>query len=108
MVKHLERDLEALQRDILGMAHAVEQAGDKATQAGRTRDVALAEEVIAGDSGIDQGENLVEEECLKLLALYQPVAIDLRRITAAMMINVDLERMADLASNIAERAIALV
>jgi phosphate transport system protein len=108
MVKHLERDLEALQRDILGMAQAVEQAVDKATRALRTRDVALAEEVIAGDSGIDQGENLVEEECLKLLALYQPVAIDLRRITAAMMINVDLERMADLAVNIAERAIALV
>src|SRR5919199_3023 len=103
MVKQLERDLEALQRDILGMAQAVEQAVYKATQALRRRDVKLAQEVIEGDSGIDQGENLVEEECLKLLALHQPVAIDLRRVTAAMMINVDLERMADLAANMAER-----
>jgi phosphate transport system protein len=107
MVKHLERDLDNLQHDIMDLARAVEQAIQKATRALRERDVALAQEVIDGDRGIDQGENLIEEECLKMLAVHQPVAIDLRRVAAAMMINVDLERMADLAENIAERAIAL-
>jgi phosphate transport system protein len=107
MVKHLERDLENLQRDIVAMARAVEQAVLKATQALQQRDVELAEEVIEGEGTIDEDENWVEEECLKMLALHQPVASDLRRIVAALMINVDLERMADLAEDIAERAIAL-
>src|SRR4029079_10413100 len=71
------------------------------------RDAELAEEVIAGDNEIDQGENHVEEECLKILALHQPVAVDLRRITAALKINSELERMADLAEDIAERALHL-
>src|SRR5262249_16201638 len=59
------------------------------------------------DSAIDQEENYIEEECLKMLALHQPVAIDLRRIIAALKINTDLERMADLAVNIAECALSL-
>jgi phosphate transport system protein len=107
MVKHLERDLEALQEDILALAKAVEQAVQKAAEALRTRDVRLAQEVIDGEAGIDEGENEIEEECLKMLAVHQPVAIDLRRVVAAMTINVDLERMADLAEEIAERAIEL-
>jgi phosphate transport system protein len=107
MVKHLERDLENLQQDIVDLARAVEQAIFKAAQALQMRDAALAQEVIAGDADIDQGENLIEEECLKMLALHQPVAVDLRRVVAAMMINVDLERMGDLAEDIAGRAIAL-
>jgi phosphate transport system protein len=61
-------------------------------------------QVIEGDSQIDQEENHVEEECLKILALHQPVAVDLRRIAAALKINTDLERMADLAEDIAGRA----
>jgi phosphate transport system protein len=96
MVKHLERDLDRLQQDIVEMAREVEQAIVKAARALRARDPQLAQEVIDGDTGIDEGENLIEEECLKMLAVHQPVAGDLRRITAAMMINVDLERMADL------------
>ena len=71
------------------------------------RDIALAQQVILGDEPIDQQENHVEEECLKVLALHQPVAVDLRRIAAIMMINTDLERMGDLAEDIAERAVAL-
>ena len=71
------------------------------------RDAKLAEEVIAGDTQIDHEENQVEEECLKILALHQPVAVDLRRIAAIMKINTDLERMADLAVDIAERAVHL-
>jgi phosphate transport system protein len=107
MSKHLERDLDNLQRDILAMAASVEEAIHKAIRALTERDAALAQEVIAGDAQIDEDENRVEEECLKMLALHQPVAIDLRRIAAAMKINTDLERMGDLAEDIGERALLL-
>jgi phosphate transport system protein len=107
MAKHLERDLENLQRDILAMGAAVEESIAKAIRALQERDADLAREVIEGDAPIDEQENRVDEECLKILALHQPVATDLRRTAAVMMINVDLERMADLAENIAERAEAL-
>lgn len=107
MSKHLERDLENLQRDILTLAASVEEAIHKAIHALQDRDVASAQHVIAGDNLIDQEENHVEEECLKVLALHQPVAVDLRRIAAALKINTDLERMADLAEDIAERALVL-
>jgi phosphate transport system protein len=107
MGKHLQRDLDNLQRRLLGLAASVEEAIHKAITALQGRDAALAEEVIAGDGRIDEEENHVEEECLKILALHQPVAVDLRRIAAAMKINTDLERMADLAEDIAERAQAL-
>jgi phosphate transport system protein len=107
MSKHLERDLESLQRDILAQAASVEEAIHKAIRALQERDVDLAQSVIDGDTEIDEKENHVEEECLKMLALHQPVAVDLRRIAAAMFINLDLERMADLAEDIAERALAL-
>jgi len=107
MSKHLERDLENLQRDILTMGTAVEEAVYKAIRALQERDAELAREVIDGDGHIDEQENHVDEECLKILALHQPVAIDLRRIAAIMLINVDLERMADLAVDIAERAVDL-
>src|SRR5262245_49013169 len=106
-MKHLQRDLDRLQRDILALAGSVEEAIHKAIRALRDRQPDLAREVIDGDNVIDQEENQVEEECLKLLALHQPVAVDLRRIAAAMKINTDLERMADLAEDIAERAIHL-
>src|SRR6058998_1698381 len=104
MSKHLERDLDNLQRDLLGLAASVEEAIHKAIRALQERDAELAHEVIAGDHQIDAEENHVEEECLKMLALHQPVAVDLRRITAALKINSELERMADLAEDIAERA----
>ena len=107
MSKHLQRDLDDLQDDILAMATLVEEAIHKAIRALQMRDVERAQEVIAGDSKIDEEENRVNEDCLKILALHQPVAVDLRRITAAMMISTDLERMGDLAEEIAERAIHL-
>jgi phosphate transport system protein len=108
MSKHWERDLSNLQQHILGMAGSVEEALYLGIRALRERNLALAQRVIAGDSAIDQEENYVENECLKMLALHQPVAVDLRRVVAALKINTDLERMADLAVNIAERAAALV
>ena len=107
MSKHLERDLDELQKDLLALAASVEEAIHKAIRALQERDVALAEEVIDGDNDIDEEENHVEEECLKVLALHQPVAMDLRRVAAVLLINTDLERMADLAEDIAERAVAL-
>src|SRR5881409_3874529 len=107
MSKHLERDLDNLQRDLLALAASVEETIHKAIRALQERDSELAQQVIAGDTQIDQEENHIEEECLKMLALHQPVAVDLRRIAAALKINTDLERMADLAEDIAERVIHL-
>ena len=107
MSKHLQRDLENLQRDIVSQAAAVEEVVYKAIRALQERDVAVAQDIIAGDTSIDMQENHVEEECLKILALHQPVAVDLRRTAAILKINNDLERMADLAVDIAERALVL-
>jgi phosphate transport system protein len=107
MSKHLDRDLGHLQRDILALAAGVEEMIHQAVRALRKHDVPLARQVIDRDADIDQRENWVEEECLKMLALHQPVAADLRRIATVLKINNDLERMADLAVDIAERAIRL-
>ncbi len=107
MSKHLERDLENLQQSLVTLAASVEEALHKAIRALQERNAELAKEVIDGDNQIDVEENYLEEGCLKMLALHQPVAIDLRRITAAMKINGELERMADLAEDIAERAVHL-
>jgi phosphate transport system protein len=107
MSKHLERDLDNLQRDLLALAASVEEAIHKAIKALQEREADSAQEVIEGDSQIDQEENHIEEECLKILALHQPVAVDLRRIAAALKINTELERMADLAEDIAERTLHL-
>jgi len=108
MSKHLQRDLENLQGLLLSLSGRVEQMIGKAIRALENRDAALARQVIESDPAIDAQEVRIEEECLKLLALHQPVAIDLRRIATVLKVNSDLERMADLAVNIAERAQALV
>jgi phosphate transport system protein len=108
MSKHLERDLERLQQRIVRFAGLVEEAAYKAVQALRDHDRAQAEEVIDGDEAIDQAENEIAEECLKLLALHQPVAGDLRRIATILMITTDLERMGDLARHIGEAAVVLM
>ncbi len=71
------------------------------------RDAKLARTLMDSDTPIDLEENVIEEECLKILALHQPVAIDLRRVATIVKINNDLERIADLAVNIAERALSL-
>ena len=102
--KHLRREIEKLKKQILTLSAVVEENVYKAVRSLDERDVALAQEVIAGDSRIDQMEVDVEEECLKVLALYQPVAVDLRFIISILKINNDLERVGDLAVNIAERS----
>ncbi len=103
MATHLLRDLERLKKQLLILGSMVEEATQKALLTitdGRTE---LAAEVIAGDREVDDQEILVEDECLKLLALHQPVAQDLRFVLAVLKVNNDLERVGDLAQNIAER-----
>ena len=107
MSKHLERDLEQLQEHVLTMAGWVEEAVHQAVRALQTADAALAQEVIRGDDRIDDAQNYVDDENLRLLALHQPVAHDLRRIVAILQMSVDLERMGDLADKIAQRALHL-
>lgn len=103
-MKHFLRDLERLKKDLLEVGGLVEHAIHTATTAMLERRPDLADTVIAGDSVIDAKEVAIEEECLKMLALHHPVAADLRLIVAVLKVNNDLERMGDLASNIAERA----
>ena len=107
MAIHLNRDLENVQRRILSLASAVEQIVEKSIRALFERNARLARTLMESDTPIDMEENVIEEECLKILALHQPVAVDLRRVATIVKINTDLERMADLAVNIAERALAL-
>jgi phosphate transport system protein len=107
MSMHLHRDLEKLTKDILTMGAMVEAAIRKSIAALNERRSTIAQEVIEGDTRIDRCEVDVEEQCLKILALHQPVAEDLRFIAAVIKMNNDLERMADLAVNIAERAVVL-
>jgi phosphate transport system protein len=103
MSKHLERGLEALERELLALSSMVEEMIDKACLALIRGQLDTAAEVIRCDGKVDDREVHIEEECLKILALHQPVATDLRRVAAVLKINNDLERIADLAVNVAER-----
>jgi phosphate transport system protein len=107
MPVHLEKELATLKKQVLAISALVEGALQKSVHAVQTRDAELAQQVIAADREIDQLEVQLEEECLKILALHQPVAIDLRFIIAMLKMNNDLERIGDLAVNIAQRAVHL-
>jgi phosphate transport system protein len=104
MGKHLHRDLELLSRDILTLGARVEESLDLAVRALVDRREDLAERIREADDVIDRAEVEVEENCLKILALHQPVAADLRYVITALKVNNDLERMGDLAVNLAARA----
>jgi phosphate transport system protein len=104
MPVHLAREIENLKKEILTLGAMAEQAVQQATLAIETRDGLLAQRVIDNDRSLDEMEIRIEEDCLKTLALHQPVAIDLRFIIAVLKINSDLERVGDLAVNVAERA----
>ncbi|MCY2961382.1 MAG: phosphate signaling complex protein PhoU [Planctomycetota bacterium] len=104
MSKQTQEDLTEITKRILHIGGLVESAVDRSLVALLDRDAKLAREVIEGDGVVDNLENEVEEKCLEVLAMRQPVARDLRYICGIMKINSDLERMADLAVNIAERA----
>jgi len=100
----MQKEIENLKTKLLSLCAVVEKSLCLAVQSVRERDGVLARSVIDDDIKIDQIEVDVEEECLKILALHQPVAIDLRFIITALKINNDLERIGDLAVNIAERS----
>jgi phosphate transport system protein len=103
----MQSEIDKLKRELLSLCAAVEAQVEKAVRALLTRDAALAEEVEEGDDIIDQREVEVEEDCLRVLVLYQPVAVDLRFVVSVLKINNDLERIGDLAVNIAHKAAAL-
>ena len=103
MAKHFRRELEKLKKRILVLGAMVEDRVRLASKAIETRAVFDAERIIKSDYEVDSEEVEIEEECLKILALHQPVAVDLRFIVAVIKINNELERIADEAVNIAWR-----
>jgi phosphate transport system protein len=107
MPVHLQKDLERLTKITLEMGTIVEETISLAVSSFILNDRSLAEQVVAGDKDVDSREVQIEEECLKILALHQPVARDLRFVVAVLKMNNDLERMGDFAVNLAERVIYL-
>ena len=108
MTVHFQYELEKLKKKILYLAAIVEKNLHNAVKSITEANLTLADEVISSDPNVDSLEVEVEEECLKILALHQPVATDLRYIIAVLKINNDLERIADLAVNIAERTAIVI
>ena len=104
MSLHLHRDLDKLKKEMLRLGNMVELAIDNAFLALNNRDSSYVEEVLTNEEQINEMEVQIEEECLKILALHQPVAVDLRFLVVVLKVNNDLERMGDIAKNIAERA----
>ncbi len=107
MTQHMQRQLEKLKKMILALSAVVEECYQQALHSLERMDVPLAQNVVKGDKQINEMEVDLEEECLKILALHQPVATDLRFIVAVLKINNDLERISDLAVNVAERTVGL-
>ncbi len=107
MTVFMLREVERLKKTILTLSAMVEEHVNLSVKAVTKRDPEVARRVIEGDKEIDRMEIEVEEECLKILALHQPVAVDLRFIVAVLKINNDLERVGDLGVNISKCAVAL-
>ena len=104
---HLNRDLESLHQHIMSMCAVVEDVVHRAVDELGRPDVEVSQDIVDRDDEIDRWDVRIEEECLKILALHQPVAHNLRRVAAVMKIAWELERVADVAVNIAERAAGL-
>jgi len=104
---HFQKELEELKGNLLKMAALVDETIRDAVRSLVKRDSELAQQTFAKEDRINSLEIVIDDMCLRLLALRQPMAVDLRFITAAMKIITDLERMGDQAVNIAERAISL-
>ena len=107
MTRHLQKELDRLKKRILALGAMVEERVRMARNAIKTRDGQLAQRIIDMDHEIDESEVEIEEECLKILALHQPVAVDLRFLSAVIKINNDLERIGDEAVNIAQRVLII-
>jgi phosphate transport system protein len=106
--RHFEMELQALKNRLLSMGALVEERVHQAMQALMERRLEAAEAIAAGDAEVNDLQIEIDDRCLKLLALQNPMASDLRLITAAMKINADLERIGDQAVNIAENAVKVV
>jgi phosphate transport system protein len=104
VVPHFQEELEALQSRLLEMGGLAEERVRACIEALESRDLGLVAQVMGGDEPINQLHIEVDNRCFRLLALYQPMATDLRSIVSAVKINTDLERVGDLAVNIAEAA----
>ena len=107
MSMHLQQEIKNLKNKLLALVTNAQDAVERAVKSVDERDAALAQAVVDGDIDIDRAEVDLEGDCLKILALYQPVATDLRVIVSVMKMNNDIERIGDLAVNIAERALFL-
>jgi len=107
MPKHMQRELENIRKKIIILSTLVEESVYYSVKSFMDRDAELAGKIIEKDREIDLMEIEVEEDCLKIFALHQPVAIDLRFLVAALKMNNDLERIGDKAVKIAERTINL-
>jgi len=105
--KHMDEDLERLRADMLKLGGLAQSAIDRSVSALSRQDLALAEEVIAGDDEVDALANALDADCFRMIAKYQPVALDLRTISGAIHMAVDLERIADIGVNVAEAAMEL-
>ena len=103
-VRHFQEELEVMQGRLLEMGGLAEERVRAAVQGLTMRDTTLIDKVMRGDEPVNRLHIEVDERCFRLLALYQPMATDLRSIVAAVKINSDLERVGDLAVNIAEAA----
>lgn len=108
MPRHFQNEIEAIKVDINRLATMVEENLHRAIEAIKTRSVEIAKETVAFDHEIDRNEILLEEEVLKVLALHQPVATDLRFVITVLKVNNELERIGDLTVNIAKRAITIL
>lgn len=108
MERHVDQELNELKKDILKMGAMAEEAIHKSVEALKNRDREMAEGVIRDDAAIDGLELTVDERCIDLIARYQPMAKDLRFITTGMKLNGELERIADIAVDIAQRTLELV
>lgn len=107
MKVHFNKEIEQLKKSILHLGSMVEEALRHAIEAVVDNDINKAGMVIENDTYIDSKEIEIEEECLKILALYQPVAADLRYVIVCLKVNNELERIGDLGANIARRVIAI-
>ena len=108
MLRHFDEELKALNQDILKMGAYAEEAIYLSMDALKNRDKELAKKIILNDNNIDTLELVIDEKCIDLIARYQPMAKDLRFITTGMKINSELERIADIAVDIAQRTLEMV
>jgi len=107
MERHFDDELKELRKDVLKMSDLARDAISRSIEALKNRDKVQAQKVIDDDGNIDELELVVDEKCIDLIALYQPMATDLRFITTGMKLNAELERIADLAVDIAQRVLEL-